>query len=292
MRKHSLYTWIFVILTLLVFISFFAVYLSLNEHKEDLIEEAINEKVHLAETVNETINSPFWMYRIAIIPGMENYLVKAVAYFPDVEYLRIVNLDGRILESSIEGERGKIIKEPDIHKALASKEPLIKDEEFKGRKIKTIIYPGYSQRTIWVGFNLKRIENTIGKIWLRDVAIFTFSFFIIFLILFLFLRKEIISPLRELSYLCQRIRKGDLKVQAKIKSKTEMGQLAQSFNEMVRDLSEYQSALKEKTEELQNRIDELEKFRRITIGRELRMRELKEEIAKLKRELEKCNKKK
>ena len=43
----------------------------------------------------------------------------------------------------------------------------------------------------------------------------------------------------------------------------------------------------EKTMELQKRLDELEKFRRLTMGRELRMIELKEEIASLKMKSEK-----
>lgn len=43
----------------------------------------------------------------------------------------------------------------------------------------------------------------------------------------------------------------------------------------------------ERTKELQEKIDELEKINRLTVGRELKMIELKEEIQKLKEELEK-----
>jgi len=290
MRRRSLYTGIFVILIILIFISFFTVYLSLNEHKRDLIEKAIEEKIHLAETVNEMINSPFWAYRVAIIPGMETYFIETIARFPDIEYLRVVNIDGRILESSIEEERGEMLKEPGILKVLESKEPLIKNTNFGKKKIKLIIYPGYSQRTIWVGFNLKRVEDTIKGMWFRDAMIFTFSFLIIFLILFIFLREHIISPLKELTTLCQKVRKGDFKVRTKIQSKTEIGELAQSFNAMTKDLSEYRSALEEKTKELQKRVEELERFHRVTVGRELKMVELKKEIAKLKKELKECKK--
>lgn len=45
--------------------------------------------------------------------------------------------------------------------------------------------------------------------------------------------------------------------------------------------------VKERTKQLQERVDELEKFRKLTEGRELRMVELKQEIKKLKEELEK-----
>ena len=46
----------------------------------------------------------------------------------------------------------------------------------------------------------------------------------------------------------------------------------------------------ERTKELRERIEELEKFHRLTVGRELKMVELKEEIKKLKKELEKYKK--
>jgi len=53
--------------------------------------------------------------------------------------------------------------------------------------------------------------------------------------------------------------------------------LPESLDEQVR----------ERTRELQKRVEELGKFHRLTIGRELKIIELKEEIKKLKEELEK-----
>lgn len=48
--------------------------------------------------------------------------------------------------------------------------------------------------------------------------------------------------------------------------------------------------VKERTKELQKRINELEKFHRLTVGRELKMIELKKEIEKLKKEIEEIKK--
>ena len=50
---------------------------------------------------------------------------------------------------------------------------------------------------------------------------------------------------------------------------------------------ELEEKVKERTKELQERIDELERIQRLTVGRELKMIELKEEIEELKEELEK-----
>lgn len=49
--------------------------------------------------------------------------------------------------------------------------------------------------------------------------------------------------------------------------------------------------IKERTRELQEKIEELERFQRLAVGRELKMIELKEEIKRLKEELEKIKKK-
>ena len=64
----------------------------------------------------------------------------------------------------------------------------------------------------------------------------------------------------------------------KVKARTrELEELTKSLDQKV----------KERTKELQERVNELEKFHRLTIGRELRMAELKKEIKRLKEELEK-----
>jgi PAS domain S-box-containing protein len=54
---------------------------------------------------------------------------------------------------------------------------------------------------------------------------------------------------------------------------------------------EMEEEIKLKTKDLKEKIIELEKFQKIAIGRELKMIELKEEIKKLKRELEKLKSK-
>ncbi len=96
-------------------------------------------------------------------------------------------------------------------------------------------------------------------------------------------------------------------------SDKEMLNLSQNLNEMAKDITNYQHTLKEekvsleikvkartkelgdlaqsleakvkaRTKELQDRVDELERFHELTIGREVRMGELKEKIEKLKEE--------
>lgn len=66
-------------------------------------------------------------------------------------------------------------------------------------------------------------------------------------------------------------------LEIRVKARTEqLEELAKSLDEKV----------KQRTGELQKRLDELENFRRVTVGRELKMMDLKKEIERLKEELE------
>ena len=67
-----------------------------------------------------------------------------------------------------------------------------------------------------------------------------------------------------------------LEIRTKAKTR-ELEELAESLEEKV----------KERTRELQERVRELERFHQITVGRELKLIELKKELKKIKEELEK-----
>ena len=315
LRKYSLYTLLFIAFLILAVLSFISVYFSVTQHRKDLIKTAIEEKTHLAETVNETLASPLWIYRLALVPGMERAFINEISSFKDVRYIRVVSSDGTIFKSSIEEEWGKIIREPDISQVLESYQPIVKDQTFEGEKVKLIIYPGHQNRTIWIAFSLEEIKSDVGKMLVRDISVALgttfFSLFVLFVIL-----RQIITPLRKITLACQEIRKGNLNVKIDLKSGNEIGELAATFNRTIGDLKKSQDALEkskatleikvkkrtqelsdltkgleqkveERTKELQERVNELERFHELTVGRELRMIELKKEIKKLKKKQKK-----
>ena len=59
------------------------------------------------------------------------------------------------------------------------------------------------------------------------------------------------------------------------------------ISELKKLQEEMEAKIEERTKKLQEKIEELEKINRLTVGRELKMIELKKEIQKLKEELEK-----
>jgi len=127
------------------------------------------------------------------------------------------------------------------------------------------------------------IYKPASRIKNEAIVIGFFSLIFVFIITILFSRT-IVTPIRKLHEGAEIIAKGNLDYKVNIKTGDEIEQLANEFNLMT-------ESLKQSREKLEKRIDQLERFRKLTIGRELRMIELKKEIKKLKEDLEKYRKK-
>jgi two-component system NtrC family sensor kinase len=124
-----------------------------------------------------------------------------------------------------------------------------------------------------------------------------FIFFIVFALLVLLLLSLIIrfrasGPIKKFIQITTEISKGDLNKQVKIKSNDEIGELASAFNQMTQDLKksreelekrskELKKEVKKRTKELDLKVEELERFNKLAVGRELKMVELKKRIREL-----------
>src|SRR3989338_5497549 len=100
-----------------------------------------------------------------------------------------------------------------------------------------------------------------------------------------FLARELSKPIVRLKDAAKELGKGDYK---KIEAVTEdeVGELTDAFNSMALSLEKSTKELEEKVEkrtrELQRKNEELEKFNKVAVGRELRMVELKKRVKDLK----------
>jgi len=64
MKKYSLYSVILAVISIMLLINIVSIYISVTQHREDMIKAAIEEKTHLAEIIDETMTSPLWIYRL------------------------------------------------------------------------------------------------------------------------------------------------------------------------------------------------------------------------------------
>ena len=87
------------------------------------------------------------------------------------------------------------------------------------------------------------------------------------------LEEKVFQRTSELEAKSEELVKAKNILEVKVKERTKELEVA---------LGEREQAITERTQELRKKVEELEKFQRVTIGRELKMRELKKEIEKLK----------
>jgi len=127
---------------------------------------------------------------------------------------------------------------------------------------------------VGVGLSLEKIKTQTKEILVLGLSttalVVLFGIFILY-----FLAGNLIKPIDLLHKGAEIIAKGNLDYKVNIKTGDEIEQLANEFNRMT-------ESLKESREKLEKRIEQLERFHKLTIGRELRMIELKKEIKKLK----------
>lgn len=169
-----------------------------------------------------------------------------------------------------------------------------------------------------VAYELTEYDLFLGVQGRYFGIIFAIAFSIISIIS-LFVSRRIAYPILKFTEKIQEIGKVGIGKKIEIKTGDEIEVLVNAFNDMnqkiiknyetieeqnsvleikitarTRELRELASSLedqvKERTEKLQLRIKELERFHRLTVGREIRMIELKKEIDKLKKQIKNLKK--
>jgi len=164
--------------------------------------------------------------------------------------------------------------------------------EFRGRPVLNINIPLIEEDvyigTLCVGFYKEYIDIVLNRIRLLAVGLLGIGAVITFF-LSLFLTRVIVEPINKIAETARKIGKGELKIRIKAQTEDEIGMLAEEFNNMAKNLQERDRKLTESAKEikisskkLSNRVDELERFHNIVVGRELKMIELKKEIKRLK----------
>lgn len=101
-----------------------------------------------------------------------------------------------------------------------------------------------------------------------------------------FQAKKILKPLSILHESVKKIKSGNFEIQSQTRVNDEIGEVAESFEEMAKQLkssyTDLEARVKEKTATLEEKLDELEKVNKFMANRELKMIELKNEIEVLK----------
>jgi methyl-accepting chemotaxis protein len=129
------------------------------------------------------------------------------------------------------------------------------------------------------------------------LAVTILSTLLLSIVLAIILTRSVTRPIQRLLDATKLITSGQLGTSVSYSDKAELGELAKNFNEMSANLKERNirllrrdEELEAKSEELKKRVKELEEFYNMSIGRELKMKEMKDTIGKLEAELSRLKK--
>ncbi|MEK7575661.1 MAG: HAMP domain-containing sensor histidine kinase [Patescibacteria group bacterium] len=244
--KNSIFGKIFGSLILTLFLSgVFFIFVSLKQQGARITENLIKRSETLSKIASKQIEKAYY----AEVWPFET-LKLIISESEDIVFLWVAKPDGRIYFSDDPDviSMGKIIKEP----FLGTEETLIQDWTYpRGvEKIKLIIQPLEIRDeegrpwSLLMGVSLRSVVAAERTVIFNSLGLFILTFFLAIFISF-YLTKKITSPLEKLKQGAEIIGKGNLDYQIEIKTRDEVGKLAEAFNKMTEDLKNSQMALGE-----------------------------------------------
>ena len=128
-----------------------------------------------------------------------------------------------------------------------------------------------------VGISLSRMQKQISNIK-NGVMVLTSIVVLIGILLSIFLVRIIVKPIKQLSVGTRKIAAGDLDYHVYIESNDEIGELADSFNQMASDLRKYVKELNKEKEDLLTTKEALERQTRELEDTLVKMRNIQQEL--------------
>jgi two-component system NtrC family sensor kinase len=254
-------------LVAIVIIGIFA-YLILNAHQRQLIAELERSAHQLSETVKSStkydmlLNQRESVHRIINTIGGQEGIAK----------VRIFNKEGAIIFSTDSLDIGKMVdkKTEACYACHAADQPLEKlpiaerTRIFQtGAQSRTlgIINPIYNEPSCWqsdchahtstqkvlgvldVTMSLAEVDRGMAASQMRLLTFAIIAIAAVSLIIYLLVKSIVLKPVSQIAAATQRVATGDLNYTVALDKNDEIGDLAKSFNEMTRQLSETQRQL-------------------------------------------------
>jgi two-component system NtrC family sensor kinase len=268
-------------------------YLLISTGRDHLLKSAIDDAASYSDVVRKSTRySMITVHRDAIQRTIEE-----IASRKEIDRIRIFDNRGKVFYASRRGEIGGVVSQKDAacvgcHKEGSGGKTIVDGgdrwviEEGRGERVLTFVEPFYNdtscsaaechfhqpgQKVLGVletDFSLSAVDRTIRK-QTRDITIFAILFMTaIATVLYAVLDHFVLSPVTLISKGMRSVAAGNLDQSVSVASADEMGQLADTFNVMTRELASardkmagWTKALEEgiakKTDELKRSQDKL-----------------------------------
>jgi methyl-accepting chemotaxis protein len=258
----------YIVLTLLLGISISALVKTVIEHK--LIAELQKRSLSIARDLAREVSSPILTEDAVALQSITGGHKKTEA---DVQYIFVMDTNGLLIANTFGESFPEELRHANIceHPCKYSMQRFI-TERGGVMDIAVPILNGEAG-VLRIGFSEQPVKDAVNDIILMIIATVS-AVVALGAWLSAAFSSAIIRPLFELSEAAEKIGTGDLNYRIAVKTGDETGRLAEVFNRMADGLKETMTS----KDALQIYIDEIERFNRLAVDREIMMIELKKEI--------------
>jgi C4-dicarboxylate-specific signal transduction histidine kinase len=180
----------------------------------------------------------------------------------DLLYVVVLKKDGESLIHTPDGWRAEALKDPMSARVAAEKgqlferhrSPIVGQEVFEATA--PISLGGIKWGAVRLGFSTAPLEQAIAAMY-RDAALTGSGFLFAALLGAFLLTRVIVRPISRLTAAARHIAAGDLQQTVPITSHDEIGELAESFNQMASHLQQAVAAMEAKSSQLERAYEEL-----------------------------------
>ncbi len=203
-----------------------------------------------------------------LIQPMYNFDIFEVRYLimttieKDISYIYVHDKEGRLLAADVKGSEtrgaelmGRVLDDELTKKAIANRDILIQEQGNIIDIASPIVLGQKKLAVVRIGFSTGGIQNTIAGMTNElegglDKAVITAINYTLLagiivgipiIVVVLIFTKRLLSPVYALIDGTRRVAAGDLTYRIDVKSRDEIGKLADSFNKMTEDMQKYQA---------------------------------------------------
>jgi diguanylate cyclase (GGDEF)-like protein len=181
----------------------------------------------------------------------------------DLLELEVLDEKGRVLAHSVPSQFNHVRDDPFTKVALAADEPVWQQQ---GQRLRIAVpaKSGLRWATVSATYSLEGHEAGVRRFRNRWLMTAFAVWFVIGLTLFLGMDRLVVSPVKALQHAVRKMGEGKLTTRAQVQASKEFKELAEVVNGMAQKLAferdNLESAVKERTAELQDANDRLEKL--------------------------------
>lgn len=297
---------LFVSFVLLFSLTIISVVFMLSERQKILSDIVKSGKVFANSTILKIYNDYVQYYTHPRPEDFENFkqfTQETLKNNEDIIGVSLSAFNGRILFDSEEFTTGKVTTDRDytdpvLLEMLKSEETTSRNIRINGQDVTEIVVPlpepGGGAHIISARYLLsnRSLGERMNEIY-RQLAIVIIPLLLLVIVLSVIYSIAFTKPIRVLTQAAELVRSGNLEVQTHIQGKDEIGTLASIFDQMIVSIKDSRAQLEahsktlerqvaDRTHELQEKLDELERTNKLMVGRELKMTEMKKELDELK----------